>query len=126
MSWLPAVVVVAILACAVGVVVLRTVSAAGAGAWERAAQPPLEPTFAPLGLAHIRRELRHTRTGAPTPSLDALLVDAVRARAREARIDVTDVDAVRSTLGREATVVLEGRPLGRTSLERLLDRLEAR
>jgi hypothetical protein len=126
MSWLPAVVVVAILACAVGVVVLRTASAAGAGAWERAAQPPLEPTFAPLGLAHIRRELRHTRAGAPTPSLDALLVDAVRARAREARIDAADGDAVSRTLGREAAVVLEGRPLGRASLERLLDRLEAR
>jgi hypothetical protein len=125
MSWLPAV-VVAILAYAVVVVLLRTTSVADPGAWEDAAQVPLEPAFAPLGIAHIRRELRHALAGAPAPSLDALLIDAVRARAREARIDVADANAVRRTLGREAADVLEGRPLSRAALARLVDRLEVR
>jgi hypothetical protein len=125
MSWLLAAVVVAVLAYAVAVA-LRTASVGSLAAWERAEQVPPDPAYAPLGIAHIRRELRHALAGAPAPSLDALLVDAVRARAREARIDVADADAVRRALGREAMDVLEGRPLGRPALERLVDRLEAR
>jgi hypothetical protein len=124
-SWLPAIVVVAMLAYAVRAA-LRAARVAEPGAWDRALEPPLEPGYAPLGLAHIRREVRHALAGAPAPTLDALLVDAVRARVRAARLDAADPRAVRRALGDEAVGVLEGRALGRAALERLLDRLEAR
>jgi hypothetical protein len=125
MSWLPAAIVLAMLAYAVRAA-LRTARVAEPGASERALEPPPEPEYAPLGLAHIRREVRHALAGAPAPTLDALLVDAMRARARAPRLDAADPQAVRRALGNEAVDVLEGRALDRTALERLLDRLEAR
>jgi hypothetical protein len=124
-SWLPAIVVVAMLAYAVRAA-LRAGPVAEPGAWDRALEPPVEPGYGPLGLAHIRREVRHALARAPAPTLDALLVDAVLARARAARLDAADPKAVRRALGDEAVDVLEGRALGRAALERLLDRLEAR
>ena len=125
MSWLPAIVVLAVLAYAVRAA-LRAGPVAEPGAWDRALEPPVEPGYAPLGLAHIRREVRHALARAPAPTLDALLVDAVRARARAARLETADRQTVCRALGDEAVAVLEGRPLGRAALERLVDRLEAR
>jgi hypothetical protein len=124
-SWLLASVVVAMLAYAVRAA-LRGPPMAERGAWDRALEPAREPDYAPLALAHLRRELRHALAGAPAPSLDALLADAVRARVRQARLDPADPQAVRRALGPEAVEVLQGRALGRAALERLLDRLEAR
>ena len=62
MSWLPAIVVLAVLAYAVRAA-LRAGPVAEPGAWDRALEPPVEPGYGPLGLAHIRRDVRQFRAG---------------------------------------------------------------